>query len=72
MTKSARLRQYRPGDAVWPVDPSDEKAVLVSAEEACETVVLSPDALRWLEEHEERLALKLYRYLLAGRFGAKP
>ena len=66
-----RLRQYGPGDAIWPADPSDQKASLVSAEEPCETVVLSPDALRWLEVHEERLALKLYRYLLVGRFGAE-
>ncbi len=66
-----RLRQYGPGDAIWPVNPSDKEAALVSAEEPCETVVLSLDALRWLEVHEERLALKLYRYLLAGRFGAE-
>lgn len=51
---------------------SDEKAVLMNAEEPCETVILSLDALRWLEAHEGRITLKLYRYLLAGRFGAKP
>ncbi len=67
-----RLRQYGPGDAIWPVDPSDQRTPLVSAEEPCETMVLSPPALRWLEVHEEALALKLYRYLLAGRFGAEP
>ena len=70
--EGTRLRQYGPGDVIWPVGPSDDKAALVSAEEPCETVALSPDALRWLETHEERLALKLYRYLLAGRFGAEP
>ena len=35
-------------------------------------MVLTPDARCWLEEHEERLALKLYRYLLAGCFEAGP
>lgn len=67
-----RFRQCGPGDAIWPVDPSDEKAPTVSADESCETVVLTPGARRWLEQHEERLALKLYRYLLAGRFEAEP
>ncbi len=43
-----------------------------SADEPCETMVLTPAARRWLEEHEEQLALKLYRYLLAGRFEAEP
>ncbi len=35
-----------------PINSSDEKAVLASAEEPCETVILNPDALRWLEAHE--------------------
>ena len=67
-----RFRQYGPGEVIWPVDPSDEKAPTVSADEPCETMVLTPAARRWLEEHEERLALKLYRYLLAERFEAEP
>jgi len=33
---------------------------------------LTPAARRWLEEHKERLALRLYRYLLAGHFQAEP
>ncbi len=66
-----RFRQYSPGDAIWPVDPSDEKAPTVSADEPCETMVLTPAARSWLEEHEEGLALNLYRYLLAGRFEAE-
>jgi len=64
----ARVGQYGPGDAIWPVAPSDGKAPTVSADEPCETMVLTPAARRWLEEHREGLALKLYRYLLAGRF----
>lgn len=67
-----RVRQYGPGDAIWPVDPVTERAPAVSADEPCETAVLTPDARSWLEEHEQRLALKLYRYLLAGHFKAEP
>ena len=65
-----RFRQYGPGDAIWPVDPSDERASTVSADESSETMLLAPPARHRLEELEERLALKLYRYLLAGRFEA--
>ena len=68
----ARVDHYGPGDAIWPVDPSYEKAPTVSADESCKTMVLAPAARRWLEEHDERLALKLYRYLLAGRFEGEP
>ena len=67
-----RSRQYGPGDAIWPAGPWDAKAPTVRADGPCETMVLTPAARRWLEEHEERLALKLYRYLLAGRFEAEP
>ena len=67
-----RSRQFGPGDAIWPADPSDEKAPAVIADQPCETMVLAPEARRWLEEHQERLALKLYRYLLARRFEAEP
>ena len=64
----ARLYECSPGDAIWPVDPCDDKATSVVANEACRTMVLTPAAQRWLDEHEEQLAIKLYRYLLAGRF----
>ncbi|MCY4606403.1 MAG: hypothetical protein OXE49_19375 [Gemmatimonadetes bacterium] len=30
-----------------------------------------PAALGWLEQHEQQLTLKLYRYLLAGRLQSK-
>ena len=65
-----RFRQYGPGDAIWPVDPLDAESPAVSADKSCETMVLTPAARRRLEEQEERLALKLYRYLLARRFDA--
>ena len=67
-----RFRQYGPGDAIWPVDPSDKEAPIVSADTSCRTMVLTPVARRRLEEREEALALKLYRYLLAGRFKGEP
>ena len=35
-------------------------------------MVLTPAALDGLEREEERLALKLYRYLLAGRLKPDP
>ena len=68
----ARLRQFSPGDAIWPASQLDNKANLVIAEESCQTMVLTPTNRYWLEEHEERLALKIYRYLLAQRFEARP
>ena len=67
-----RFRQHGPGDAIWPVDPSDDNAPTVSADEPCATMVLTRAARRGLEAREERLALELYRYLLAGRLGAEP
>ena len=67
----ARLYQFSPGDAIWPADALDERATSVIADEPCRTMVLPPAARRWLEQHEERLALKLYSYLLAGRFAAE-
>ena len=67
-----RLYQYSPGDAIWPADPLDEKANSVIADQPCRTMVLTPAVRRRLDEHEERLALKLYRYLLTERFRTEP
>ncbi|MCY3823172.1 MAG: SulP family inorganic anion transporter [Nitrospinae bacterium] len=64
----ARLHQYSAGDAIWPTDSLNGKTTSVVADAPCRTMVLTPPARRWLDEHEERLALNLYRYLLAGRF----
>ena len=64
----ARIHQYSTGDAIWPANSSDGKTTSVLADEPCRTMVLTPAAQHWLDEHEERLAVKLYRYLLAGRF----
>ncbi|MCY3768094.1 MAG: SulP family inorganic anion transporter [Gammaproteobacteria bacterium] len=68
----ARLNQFSPGDAVWPVTGSDAQGARVSADEACRTMILTPAARHWIEKHEGKLALKLYRYLLAGHFQDRP
>ena len=66
-----RLFQCGPGDAIWPASALDEQAASVVADRPCRTMVLTPAARGWLEQNEERLTLKLYRYLLAGRFQAE-
>ena len=71
-TEGARIRQWSPGDVIWPPDPMDENASPVIADEPCRTMVLTAASRRWLEDHEERLALKLYRYLLAEHVRAEP
>ena len=70
--EGTRFRQYGPGDAIWPGEPPDREAPTVSADGSCETMVLTPAARQRLEEEEERLALRLYRYLLAARFAGEP
>ena len=64
----ARLFQCGPGDSIWPASASEQKATSVIADEPCRTMVLTPVARGKLEENEQQLTLKLYRYLLAGRF----
>ena len=66
-----RLFQRGPGDSIWPAGAPEQRATSVVADEPCRTMVLTPAGLGWLEQHEERLALKLYRYLLAGRLQAE-
>ena len=61
-----RVRQYGPGDAVWPAPGRKDRTASVIADEPCRTAVLTRDTLDWLEQHETQLVLKLYRYLLAS------
>ena len=68
----ARLNQYRAGDAVWPSGTLHERAASVIADERCHTIHLTPDARVRLEQHDQQLALKLYRYLLGARATAEP
>ena len=63
-----RLRQYRPGDAIWPIDPVAETAMIIVADEPCRTMLLKPETQRWLEQHEQELTIKLYQYLLTDRY----
>ena len=63
----ARLFQCGPGDSIWPASASEQKATFVIADGPCRTMVLTPVARGKLEESEQQLTLKLYRYLLAGR-----
>ena len=67
-----RLYQCGPGDAIWLAGASGEKETVMVADEPCRTMELTPATRHKLETHEERLALKLYRYLLAGRLQAGP
>ena len=70
--EGTRLYQFSPGDAIWLAYTLGEQVTSVVADEACCTMVLTPDAQCWLENNEERLALKLYRYLLAGHLQVEP
>ena len=65
-----RLFQSGPGDSIWPASASEQKATFVIADEPCRTMVLTPVVRGKLEESEQQLTLKLYRYLLSGRFQA--
>ena len=62
-----RLFQRGPGEAIWPAGAAEQRATSVIADDPCQAMVLPPTALDWLEQHEERLTLNLYRHLLAGR-----
>ncbi len=63
-----RLRQCRPGDAIWPTHPLTETATIIVADEPCRTMLLKPETQRWLEQHEQELTIKLYQYLLADKY----
>ena len=64
----ARLHQCGPGDAIWLASALQGKVASVVADEACQTMALTPDGRQWLERQEKPLVLQLYRYLLAGSF----
>ena len=62
----ARLFQCGPGDAVEPRGAFGAHAAETAmiADQPCRTMMLTPAARLWLEENEEQLIVKLYRYLL--------
>ena len=65
----SRLYQCGPGDAIGPGSAHSADAAYVVADDDCTTMALTPVALERLEEQQAQLALKLYRYLLAGQIG---
>ncbi len=62
----ARLFQCGPGDAIEPRGAFGAHAAETAmiADQPCRTMMLTPATRLWLEEHEEQLIVKLYRYLL--------
>ena len=70
--EGTRLYQCGPGDAIGPGSAQSEDTAYVAADDDCTTMALSPAALERLEEKQARLALQLYRYLLAGRIDHGP
>ena len=67
-----RLRQCSPGDVIWLADPTMDTKTTVVADESCRTMLLTPSARRWLEQHEQGLIIDLYRYMYADHFGTGP
>ena len=63
-----RLAQCGPGDVVESRSAFDPRSATHSAvaDEACTTVVLTPAAMRLLEEDDTRLAVELYRYIIGA------
>ena len=61
-----RIFQCGPGDAVEPraAFVAYAAGTAMIADQPCRTMMLTPAARLWLDENEERLILKLYRYLL--------
>ncbi|MDE0443739.1 MAG: hypothetical protein OXL38_16725 [Gammaproteobacteria bacterium] len=64
-----RLDQCGPGDVVESRSAFEPRSATHSivADEACTTVVLTPAAMRLLEEDDTRLAVELYRYIIGGQ-----
>ena len=64
--EGTRLFQSGPGDAIEPRSAFGayiaETAMI--ADQPCRTMLLPPSVRLWLEENEEQLILKLYRYLV--------
>ena len=69
-SEGRRLRQCSPGDVIWLAD--GERQATAIADESCRTMLLTPDARHWLEEHKQRLIIDLYRYIFADYFGTGP
>ncbi|MCY4002469.1 MAG: SulP family inorganic anion transporter [Rhodospirillales bacterium] len=66
--KGTWLFQYGPGGAIEPRSAFGAYAAETAmiADQPCRTMTLPPAARLWLEENEEQLILKLYRYLVTS------
>ena len=64
-----RLDQCGPGDVVESRSAFEPRSATrtIVADEACTTVVLTPAAMRLLEEDDTRLAVELYRYIIGAQ-----
>lgn len=60
-----RVAEYGPGDVIGRVDAATvTTATDVRASEPCRALLLTPPAAAWLEENEEGLMLRFYRYVV--------
>ncbi|MDE0415765.1 MAG: hypothetical protein OXI95_02345, partial [bacterium] len=66
-SSGARLFQCGPGDAIETRGAFGAHAAETAtiADQSCRTMMLTPAIRLWLEETEEQLIMKLYRYLFA-------
>ena len=73
-SRGTRLHQHSPGDVIEPQGAFGAHTATLAtvADEPCRTMVLTPAATAWLEEHEGQLILQLYRYLLTAAARAVP
>lgn len=64
-----RLAQCGPGDVVDSRSAFEPRSAMhtVVADQTCTTVVLTPAAMRLLEEDDTRLAVELYRYIIGAQ-----
>ena len=67
-SKEVRLLQYVIGDAIEPAAAfgSCSPDVSVIADEPCRTLMLTPEARERLEQDEQQLTVRLYRYLISA------
>ena len=67
-SKEVRLLQYVIGDVIEPAAAfgSCSPDVSVIADEPCRTLMLTPEARERLEQEEQQLTLRLYRYLISA------
>ena len=63
----SRLAECGPGDVIGGVDGGERKPRgEVRATEPCRALLLTPAAAEWLEQNEEAVALRFYRYVVAN------